>query len=117
MLEASAKAAAETCDGEELELACALRWQSENEDTSEVGDGGLSEVFSVFEAVQGLLYADAELVSPNATTGNPSNNSTQTGSPKPTGSAGNPDDTSAAGKLAIAWTGIALSGALAVFGL
>lgn len=118
ILEASAKAAAETCDGEGLELTCGVRWTAENEETFNVGEDGLSEVYSVFEAVQGLLYADTDLVSANATpsgspSGTPSGN--QTGNPTPTASP--IDDNSAAGKMTIAWAGIVLSGALAVFGL
>lgn len=70
LLEGSAKAAAEGCSTKNKQVECSLRWTSQND-----GSSGLGESFSALAVVQALLVPNAK---PLATK---SSNATSTGSP------------------------------------
>lgn len=119
-LQASAKGAAENCDGENEDIACNLIWDSErtSDENANVSEGGLGETFAAMEVVQALLYADAK---PNQKLSDQEGaqqsgtgagaNSTATGA-APTEKTG--DSGSAAGNIVVSLGAVLLAGTFAV---
>lgn len=103
MLGASAKGAANACEGTGEEVKCKLSWtdvDSEWESAS-AKDGNLGEVFDALAVVQALLYKNA---APMAT----SNETTTVGGTNATTSGGSaaPESTSSSSKTAFSFTAI-----------
>lgn len=119
MLQASAKGAAEQCEGDEKDVTCGLKWFEKDDEAASTGSGGLDglgETFSAMEVVQALLYPQAKAVTPasgnsgNSTT-SPSGTSNSTSSP--TGTAAGAAGTGAANKVEFAWVAV-FAGAFAM---
>lgn len=109
VLQASAKAAAFTCSGDEKQVKCGTRWYGQNKSVESGESSGLGEVFSVMEAVQVLLYPQAQVVS-NGTSSN--STGVQTGSPSQTSGTVPPtaSGNGAAGNMNVAWGVMGLVG-------
>lgn len=118
IIKVSAKAAAATCDGEGKDTRCGKKWYEENDDAEDVEDGGLGEILSALEVVQGLLYSDAkDWIAGNETatpTGTSNPSASGTGAPSGTGTAEAASSTGAAGKRHVALGGLAVAGLFAV---
>lgn len=95
-METWAEAAAGECSGNAGDLTCGFKWSGENDDTSSVSEGGLGEVVSALEVVQGLLVREKGVFGGNGGGGTPVRNGRPAGSGTPTGSAA-PTSTSGEG--------------------
>lgn len=103
MLDASAKGAAQNCDGTGESVACRLSWSSSVNETWEkntAGDGNLGEALNALSAVQALLWRTVELSNGTASPASP--NATTTGSPS--GASGSVLPTGAGATLATSFT-------------
>jgi mannan endo-1,6-alpha-mannosidase len=84
IINASAKGAANNCEGSGDNVACGLDWSTTNNGTYErhtAANGNLGEVLSALSAVQALLWPTIDA---NGTTGYLSPNTTASGSPSGT---------------------------------
>lgn len=103
MLDASAKGAAQSCEGEDDGVACRLSWSSSGNSASEqktAGDGNLGEVLNALSAVQSLLWRNVEIS--NGTIGSTTSNATTSGSPS--GASGTVLPTGAGSSVAVSFT-------------
>jgi len=108
VLEASAKGAAQNCNVDGSTLACKDLWYEKGSEPGfQQGNGtvSVSDNFNALEVIQALLY-QSKGVSTQAATSNSTN-------PPPTGT-GSPAPTGAAGNVKVAWSGVVLAGLFAV---
>ena len=107
VLEISAKGASANCAKVGETWMCATEWYPAESKAGPNNRGAdLGNLFSALEAVQGLLD---ETVTTNATTPLGTAHSTASGTPSKTGSASEAMSTGAAGKMNVAWGGLALA--------
>lgn len=103
IINASAKGAANNCEGSGDNVACGLDWSTTNNGTYErrtAADGNLGEVLSALSAIQALLWPT---IDPNGTIESLSPNTTASGSPS--GTSGNgAQHTGAGATLAASFT-------------
>lgn len=116
MLETSANAAAESCEGAD-DVRCPLNWTDVRAGWESAGasDGNLGEVFNALEVVQGLLYPFATGLKRANGTGVGGGNSTQNGGVSGAVGAELPESTGGAGTVAVsvmAAFGVAFAAAL-----
>lgn len=100
-LNATAKAAAASCEDSGNDVACNLYWSSKGIDSSRTAAGGnLGEVLNALQAVQALLWHTVDFS--NLTSGSTSPNATTSGSPS--GTSGAPQSTGAGSIVAASAT-------------
>ncbi|KAH6644307.1 glycoside hydrolase [Boeremia exigua] len=103
MLNASAKGAAQNCEGTGENVACGFSWSSlsnSNLEEKTAGDGNLGEVLNALSAVQGLLWRTVDFS--NQTVGSSSPNTTTSGNASST--SGSPQSTGAGSTVAASFT-------------
>lgn len=106
MINASAKAAAESCEGSSdsvASVACKLAWSSSSKNTlkqKSADDGNLGEVLNALSAIQALLWPSVNLTN-SAIEPTKSNATTDGSSPGPSGA---PQNTGAGSTLAASFT-------------
>jgi mannan endo-1,6-alpha-mannosidase len=110
LLEASAKGAANNCEGSGEDVACRLTW-SDTKDSkwklASASNGNLGEVANALSAVKALLWSDAKPIANANGTASSGSSSTGSGSPSGTSGATNPETTtSSAGTIAVSFASI-----------
>lgn len=113
-LEDTAKLADQNCKTKDNEIYCKYVWDGKHEEEEvlyrKVSHGGMPEVITALEAVQGILMAKSKEVG-NAVNPLGESEGAQTGAAK------NVKEKGAAGRVVVAWAGVGFAGLVMAWGM